>query len=147
MSLKEEIYAMPQTSGMAIVGDHIGIVDYFNKSRNNVNSDRTSLEQGNLIKWASNGRFSKLVEGQTTGNHGAKSRCYTVVEVIRNMSIFDISDKLMSGIVTDLVQDGVLNSGDWNAFNRVLVKNPSSHAENLFGRLITLDEVSGALNN
>jgi hypothetical protein len=147
MGLKEEIYNFTQTSGMAIVGDHTGIVTFFNLARANVNSDNTSLQQENLVKWASNGRYSKLVEGQSTGNHSSKSKCYTIVDVMRNFTSINVSDKLMSGIVTDLLQDGVLNSGDWNAFNRILVKNPSSYAENLFGRFITLDEVSGALNN
>lgn len=144
--LKTDILSRPETSGMARVGDHIGILNYYNAPREGVTSLNTSLSQTALVKWAAAGRYSKLVEGQTTGTPGAKSRCYAMVDVLRNFTAFDATDTQLSGVVNTMVNDGVLSSGDQSAFNLLLIKNPSSYAESVFGKQLNLNEVSTALN-
>ena len=144
--LRTEILSRPELSGKVNIGDHVGIMEYFNIVRAGVNSTQTTLNQTDLIKWVASGRYSKIIEGQTTAlTPGAKSRCYAFVDVMRNFTDFNIADNQLSGVITLMVNDGILNSGDQNAFNRLLVKSPASYAESLYGRTITLEEVSIAL--
>lgn len=146
-NLRTDILSRPELSGAVKVGDHIGIMNFYNLERSGVVSARTNLSQTDLLKWAASGRYSKLVEGQTSGiQAGAKSRCYAMVDVLRNFSLFDVTDNQLSGVINTLVSDNILTSGDQSAFNLLLAKTPASYAENLFNHKLTLLEISEALN-